>query len=122
MPTPNEPGWYWHRTADMPEGDYVPAHFQGQPEGWEQVHERPPLVPLGEWGERIPDSDTLKARRELAARQPFTWDASGNVLCFFCQHPTPDACDLADPTTWAVPLYHAPDCPWLRAQEDHPRG
>ena len=76
----------------------------------------------GLWGERIPDSPTLKARRELAARQPFTWDASGNVLCFFCQHPTPDACDLADPTTWAVLLYHAPDCPWLRAQEDHPRG
>ena len=67
-------------------------------------------MPPGEWGERMPDNDTLKARRELAEHEP--------IVIF-----------QADPADYYPPDFyfkacaychtfpHAPDCPWLRAQE-----
>ena len=64
-----------------------------------------------EFGERIPDNDTLKAMRELASREPVVtyhiecdYDFGGSDLevdlCGYCGK---------------VP--HKPHCPWLRAQE-----
>lgn len=107
MPTPTEPGYYWVTTVEHPE-PFV-ACFQGQPPGWQELYDRPPVVPLGEWGERIPDNDTLKARREMAEQEPNTCLSSDydDYVCFYCGADGP-MCGEID---------HKPDCPWLRAQE-----
>ena len=60
----------------------------------------------GEWGERIPSPDRLRAMREMAAEKP--WEGHGHV-CHFCGRP-------AYPTELYGPSAHAPDCSHQRAQ------
>ena len=55
----------------------------------------------GTWGERIPDSPTLKAMREVVAIDP---------------HDNGDCCPLCHCWSTDDPP-HDPDCPWLRAQD-----
>lgn len=75
----------------------------------------------GEWGERIPDSDTLTAMRELV-RLPHVYHGPDVALPGAGKRLTCLACGAtARVNTWAnqpkdVP--HRPDCPWLRAQEN----
>ena len=112
MPTPTEPDNYWWtpppdwnmdtqivhvaRTDD----DILCGQSLEQPcmpiRGWER----------GTWGERIPDSHTLKAMKAHAAGTPVL-DFAGYKWCPHC-HAAPSR---------GEPLVHAPDCPWLRAQE-----
>ena len=99
MPTPIEAGYYWVTTAEHPE-PFV-AYFDGQPPGWEQLHRLPPLFPLGTWGERIPSSDQITARREVVAIDP---------------HDNGDCCPLCHCWSTDDPP-HDPTCPWIRAQD-----
>ena len=65
----------------------------------------------GTWGERIPDSPTLKAMREM---MEYGWedhsDEGGCRYCdgWYCREEDADGRQV---------FGHDPDCPWLRAQE-----
>ena len=78
MSIPTEPGWYWWRWVDE---DIVPGGWEclqvsDDAAGTLYAHVLDPSYPgfrcteveniRGEWGERIPDSETLKAMREMA--------------------------------------------------------
>ena len=124
MNVPTEPGWYWWQMSPtvepMPmswpiEGPLLIAIFGG---------DHPATV--AEWGERIPDSDTLKARRELAARYP--WASADVVLsldAFGGPNPSKGCrtsfgraiCIYCGAQVYGGDCNHTPDCPWLRAQE-----
>lgn len=116
---PTEAGWHWWRAPlEVPQehrrGWQVVQVYEG-PQGMHMceffIQDRPvgqrAAKLAGTWGERIPDSDTLKARRELAEKEPITLGGYG----------VPDGCAYCT-GAWAPgqPHTHAPDCPWLRAQ------
>ena len=80
MPEPTEAGWYWVRIhAD---GKWRPVQVHEQIRNLQTMEKDFACCPwpVGtvckvewpefEWGERIPDNDTLKARRELAGCDP----------------------------------------------------
>ena len=112
---PTEAGWYlWRNWTNTP--------WECRPVIWGCDENGRCLVMLGNydevvplarasgiWGERIPDSDTLVAMREMAATPSACLDSDGTPLCVYCgcvlgKHATP----------------HRPDCPWLRSQESIP--
>ncbi len=90
----------------------------------------------GEWGPRIPGPEQLAAMREMAETDPTyldteaRWQAPppydtryGADLCHVrvCGHCNADPEYVPPDTPSGVGYYevrnHAPDCPWLRAQE-----
>ena len=128
MPTPTEPGQYWWapptdwRMLDqivqvsaarvMSDVDAT-SSSAGSLCAQSLVQ---PCMPLeewvrGTWGERIPDSPTLKAMREMMAKEHTMWlDAdTDRRACCYCEGVSgPDGAKVD----------HDPDCPWLRAQEE----
>ena len=115
---PTEPGWYWLRLPYWRETQCVCVHYPHllDDELWVLGIERleEPLAwiaktyPDAEWGGRIPDSPTLKARRELAEHCPLHLECASRR--WYCPHCGAIASRQED-------VQHAPDCPWLRAQE-----
>ena len=138
MPTPIEEGWFWWRKVEPDANDSLVLEIFGVdpatkfPLPWEPVRcYLPPQRRLmraetlrtqgreklarslgGEWGERIPDNDRLKAMRQVVRRDPMhTCNVTGARLCYYCggnqgpDAPNPERRD------------HAHDCPWRRAQE-----
>ena len=83
-----------YRVVDILENGLVWLRNHGRP--WSDGDS-----PL-EWGERIPDNETLKAMRKLAAATPYA-ERDGFPACIHC------GANEGEP--------HAPDCPWVRSQE-----
>ena len=129
MPTPTEPGQYWWapptdwRMLDqivqvsaarvMSDVDAT-SSSAGSLCAQSLVQ---PCMPLeewvrGTWGERIPDSPTIQAMRQVVRRDPMhTCNVTGARLCYYCGgNQGPDA-------TNPERRDHAHDCPWRRAQE-----
>jgi len=114
MPVPTEPCYRWWQATPDAEPQVVAAgavvmSVRRDPGG-------------GAWGERIPDSDTLKAMREMTAHDPIAGmgmaEAEG---CIYCgAEPRLVGQTKSDDgrvTESRYVLHHAPNCPWLRSQE-----
>ena len=112
MPTPTEEGWFWYTPSDGPRR---PQPMQIVRDAQGELHIGAPTCGSphpgragGTWGERIPSSDQIKARREMAAHTPL-------VAGVF---PTPGQCIYCyQRQEYGKPIKHNPDCPWPRAQE-----
>jgi len=129
--TPTEPGLYLFRVSGLPYwfgamwvnyGSRALCGSEGRlcfgvfPDG---SHDRlwGPVEEFGEeWGERIPDNDTLKARRWVCAMDPFDRGRGEAYHCRHCGHWVTAAERMQ---ARILSVLHAPDCPWLRAQETH---
>ena len=127
MPTPTEPGTYRFRIIG-PDGEagpwlvvevifppaFVPPDmllwaYSARWKGGRPVRD---LAEQGEWGPRIPGPEQLEAMLEMAQACPLDGpDACGQVCCRFCA----EAWQTPKGEGWEYA--HAPDCPWLRAQE-----
>ena len=113
MSVPTEPGWYWWTDASSKDFVVEVYAWQSGLRVWaphnRAIAEAPKLEDAGGiWGERIPDSPTLKARRELAEQQPSVTHGGlrdGTRECAYCGGLDDD---------------HAPNCPWLLAQSPPP--
>ena len=135
MPVPTEPGpHYWRSGPDAPwqivevsKGARglefeIFERYRGEPGAWCWYDVD---MEWGEWGERIPDNPTLKAMREITADEWTEEGGGGGTYCVFCgaeqkselirEYPHP----LHDGTAREFRRWidHAPDCPWLLAQE-----
>ena len=121
MPTPIEEGWFWYTPSDGPKR---PQPMQVVRDAQGHLHIGAPTCgsphpdrAAGTWGERIPDSPTLEAMRQVVRRDPMhTCNVTGARLCYYCggnqgpDAPNPERRD------------HAHDCPWRRAQEPKTRS
>lgn len=129
MSTPTKPGKYYTNCGIIEvkfvkeEGGLCTHESSGGGpgawSGWFRIGDnRAPMQ--YEWGERLPDSPTLKAMRlvlstiEARDDSPRTSGCGKPARCIFCastQIPTGTGCSSS------YVLEHAADCPWLRAQE-----
>jgi len=130
MPVPTEPGpHYWRSGPDAPwqivevsKGARglefeIFERYRGEPGAWCWYDVD---MEWGEWGERIPDSPTLKAMRQLARTDPWLFAGECGWTCRHCravlnprEHP-----DMSPAGVWAARNeHHKPGCPWLLAQE-----
>ena len=116
MSVPTEPGWSWWRHPRYRNGKWTitrvrAAHagvgLMHSPWGGSICHSWRAVPGEGEWGERIPDNDTLKAMREILAEGPWVHHQQDAPWCLICHADSPT---------------HDPDCPWLRAQETQDVG
>ena len=116
MPTPIEEGWFWYTPSDGPKR---PQPMQVVRDAQGHLHIGAPTCgsphpdrAAGTWGERIPDSPTIQAMRQVVRRDPMhTCNVTGARLCYYCGgNQGPDA-------TNPERRDHAHDCPWRRAQE-----
>jgi len=127
---PETPGWYWVSRGRSSHLVFVyqmpglPCEVRepfGGRDGTQWRTVKDCAEALGwVWGERIPDSPTLKAMRlvlstiEARDDSPRTSGCGKPARCIFCastQIPTGTGCSSS------YVLEHAADCPWLRAQE-----
>ena len=110
---PEKPGRYWIRHGKLSEIIFV-YQYPGLPcevrmpfggrDGtqWRTVKD---FATHGwEWGEAIPDSPTLKAMREVVARDPSAYDEDGKRYCRYCD-------------TMLDEYDHLDKCVWQRSQE-----
>ena len=101
MSIPTEPGWYWwtHKWTLQTRVDYY------NPRASEGMKLR---FKFAEWGPRVPSPDALTALREL---RDFGWETQNDEEVY-------RRCRYCDGETGRNGTQkHAPDCPWLRAQE-----
>ena len=123
MPTPSKYPWQWWCKEGWSDGMWfvVPVI----PFGDEHV------IPAGcvgnmrqlnetgsHWGERIPDNDTLKAMRELAAADPCDLTEMENREIRKCRHCGLVSVWMRSATIPRTRPEHAPGCHWQRAQQE----
>lgn len=116
---PETPGWYWVSRGRSSHLVFVyqmpglPCEVRepfGGRDGTQWRTVKDCAEALGwEWGERIPDSPTLTAMREMAACDP-SFDNETTDECLFCG-------GTANPDEPPYAIEHTADCAWLRAQE-----
>ena len=144
MPTnvPKKPGMYWWRPPHTPKLSSERDRYE-----WEEAtpeekadYRKPRITQLrflsdgspmsypeaeatytGTWGPRIPSPDRLEAMYEATAEELTAADECGRPYCVWCY--AERHCEVI-PGTWdgvrqdlRTWIDHAPNCPWLRAQE-----
>ena len=131
MPTPIEEGWFWYTPSDGPKR---PQPMQVVRDAQGHLHIGAPTCgsphpdrAAGTWGERIPDSPTLEAMREMATLWPatsvdvrLTMGRGGPIAQAEQSVQTSlgrGACHFCGRQVYGGHIDHTLDCPWLRAQE-----